>query len=193
MRIIKKSDYEKSWEYLKEGRFYFLVVALIFLASVWIGYFFPVFFVEFIEKFIKTLLERTEGMSLFQLFLFIFQNNLSTAFFALLLGLFFGIFPLILTFLNGYVLGFVSGKVSGVAGFTSLFRLVPHGIFELPALIISLGLGVRLGMFFLAKEGERKKYFLYNLENSLRVFVFVILPLLLVAALIEASLIFWLG
>ena len=72
-------------------------------------------------------------------------------------------------------------------GINVLFRLVPHGIFELPSFIISLGLGLRLGLYlFLKKRGET---FSGNLENVLRVFIFVILPLLLIAAFIETMLI----
>jgi len=189
----KKGNYEKCLGYLKEGKEYFLIIILIFLASFLLGYCFPVFFGELIEEFVKGLLERTESMTFLQLLVFIFQNNLSTAFVGMLLGLAFGIFPLFLTFLNGYVLGFVSGKVVGAIGLSSLIRLVPHGIFELPALIIALGLGLRMGMFFLAKPGKRKKQLFYDLENSLRVFLFVVLPLLLIAAFIEAGLIVLLG
>ncbi len=130
-------------------------------------------------------------MSFLQLFVFILQNNLITAFFGLLLGVFLGLFPLLLTFLNGYVLGFVANLSVGIGGFSSLWRLVPHGIFELPALIISLGLGLKLGMFVFSKNP--KKQLVYDLENSLRVFLFVILPLLIVAGLIETGLLILLG
>ena len=37
---------------------------------------------------------------------------------------------------------------------SDLFRLLPHGIFELPAIFISLGLGLRFGMFIFQKEKE---------------------------------------
>jgi len=35
----------------------------------------------------------------------------------------------------------------GIEGYGILWRLVPHGIFELPAVFISLGLGIKLGTF----------------------------------------------
>jgi len=188
---IKERNYEICWEYLKESKTYFLIILLIFLFFVLIGFSFPVFLVDVIEKFLRELVEKTAGMNFFQLFIFIFQNNLLTAFVGLLFGIFLGLFPLLLSFMNGYVLGFVSRKVVEAEGYGILWRLIPHGIFELPALIISLGLGLRLGMSIFNKNPKKK--FLYNLENSLRVFLFVILPLLLIAALVEAGLVFLLG
>jgi stage II sporulation protein M len=67
-------------------------------------------------------------------------------------------------------------------------NLLPHGIFELPAIFISFGMGLKFGTFLFYKEKMKK--FAEFFSNSLRVFVFVILPLLVIAAIIEGSLIF---
>ena len=193
MKRKKKGNYERCWRYLKESRNYFLAASMLLVFSALIGFLFPVFLIDVIRKFIEEILSRTSDLSFFELFLFIFKNNLSTAFFGLFLGVFFGFFPVMLVILNGYVLGFVINLSVGTSGIASLWRLFPHGIFEIPALILSLGLGLKLGMFVFAKAGKRKKVLAYNLKNSLRVFVFVILPLLLIAGIIEAWLIIFLG
>lgn len=190
---IRKGNYKRCWKYLKESQNYFLIVLLIFSFSFIIGFLFPVFLVDMISEFIEQIIAKTEGMNFLQLLVFILQNNLMTAFFGLLLGVILGLLPLLLSFLNGYVLGFVANISIKAVGLSSLWRLFPHGIFELPALIISLGLGLKLGMFVFAKPGKRKSTLLYNLENSLRVFLFVIIPLLIIAAFIETILIFLLG
>lgn len=187
----KKGGYNKVWGYLKESRIYFWIIAALFLIAIVIGVIFPVFFQEFIKQLIENLAEKTKDMGFFQLFLFILENNVMTAFLGLLLGLILGLLPLLLVMFNGYVLGFVSGKVAGVEGSGVLLRLLPHGIFEIPALVISLGLGLKLGMFLFSRKPG--KQLAYDLENSLRVFIFVIIPLLLIAGLIEAGLIFLLG
>ena len=196
MKNIKKykkiGNYEKCWKYLKESKKYFLIIIVILALSGLIGFLYPVFLIEMIQDFVQEIVEKTEGMGFLQLFLFIFQNNLMTAFFGLLLGIIFGLFPLFLAVLNGYVLGFVMNFSVGAGGFSILLRLLPHGIFEIPALIISLGLGLRLGSFVFAKK-NKKQVLKYNLENSLRVFLFVIIPLLLIAGIIETGLIFLLG
>lgn len=183
----EKNTYKECWSYLKESRNYFLIITAVFLISGFIGFLYPVFLIEFIKKFVEEILTKTEGMSFIQLFIFILENNLMTAFVGLLFGVFFGLFPLLLAFLNGYIIGFVANFSVASAGIFSLWKLLPHGIFELPALIISLGLGLKLGMFIFAKN--KKKRFLYDLKNSLRVFVFVIIPLLIIAGIIEAGLI----
>jgi len=176
------------WKYLKESKIFFLVILVFLLVSALIGILFPVFFLELINKFIEELARKTAGMTFFQLLFFILQNNITTAFLGLLSGIILGIFPLLVSLFNGYVIGFVAGKSVDVAGYPILLRLLPHGIFELPALIISLGLGVKLGMFIFAKNS--KEQFKYDLENSLRVFVYIIIPLFLIAGIIETALIF---
>ncbi|MEK6820099.1 MAG: stage II sporulation protein M [Nanoarchaeota archaeon] len=187
----EKGSYGKCWEYLKESRIYFLIVVLLFLASFIVGCAFPVFFNEAIEEFMRNVLSETETMNFLQLFLFILQNNLSTAFTGMVFGLVLGVFPILISLLNGYVLGYVSGEVVMIAGLSSLLRLLPHGIFELPALIISLGLGIKLGSFIFVKN--KKRQLVHDLKNSFRIFLLVIIPLLFVAALIEAGLIMMLG
>ncbi len=189
MRI--KKEYLAVWEYLKKARFCFFIVLALFLISTLVGFFLPIFLKEYIFNFIEQLMQKTEGMGFFQLFIFIFQNNLTTAFIGMLLGLVFGILPLILAVFNGYVIGFVTKIVVSETSFFSVLRLLPHGIFELPALILSLGLGLKLATFFMSED--KKKQFKYDLENSLRVFLLAILPLLLIAAVIETSLIFLLS
>ena len=76
-------------------------------------------------------------------------------------------------------------------GGASLLKLLPHGIFELPAIFIALGIGLKLGTFPFQKEPEKSlKRFL---GNSIRVFLLIVLPLLLIAGIIEGLLIFLLN
>ena len=104
-------------------------------------------------------------------------------------GIVLGIFSIITVIINGYLLGFVSARVVYAEGITSLWRLLPHGIFELPAVLISMGLGLKIGTFIFQKKKIKslKEFFL----SSFKTFLFVILPLLVIAALIETTLIFF--
>jgi len=103
------------------------------------------------------------------------------------LGMFLGIAPVLFSLFNGYLLGFVALMAVNEQGFLSLWRIFPHGIFELPAVFISLGLGMKLGSFiFQRNKAESFKDFLWN---SLRVFLLIVLPLLIIAAIIEGTLI----
>jgi stage II sporulation protein M len=107
----------------------------------------------------------------------------------MLLGVFFGIFPLFVAIVNGYLLGFVSRFAVEEGGILILWRLIPHGIFELPAVIISIGLGLKLGVSMIGKN--RKKVLKKDLRKSFRFFLFVIFPLLLIAGIIEGILIWF--
>lgn len=221
-------NYRKSWKYIKESRNFIYVILIIFFLFVFIGAFVPV--PEFLEKqifeFIEELLRKTAGMSHGELTSFIFLNNLQSSFFGMILGTILGIFSAITSILNGYLLGFVSSRAAYEEGIFVLWRLLPHGIFELPALFLSTGLGLKLGfpfvyryfkyywkrknifallagIFFLLpsvilalilNKNLRKyqfKDFLFKVNNSLRVFLFVIFPFLLIAAIIEGCLIFF--
>ena len=188
---LLKSNYIQSWKYIKETSTFIWVITGLFLIFALIGFFIPI--PDVLEKtildYIREILEKTSGMSTGQLILFIFFNNLQAGFFGLIFGFLIGIFPLILTIANGYVLGYVASVSVASEGAGSLLSLLPHGIFELPAIIISLAMGLKFGMFVFQKDKEKsfKKFFI----NSLRVFVFLILPLLIIAAIIEGGLIFF--
>ena len=221
-------NYEKSWRYIKESKNFIYVILIIFLLFIFIGAFVPA--PELLERqileFIEELLRKTAGMSQGELISFIFLNNLQGGFFGMIFGIVLGIFPMITSILNGYLLGFVSSRAVYEEGIFILWRLLPHGIFELPAIILSTGLGLKLGFPFISRYFEYywkrknilallgvfflipiiltlilnknlRKYqlkdFLFKINNSIRVFLFVILPFLLIAAIIEGSLIFFLG
>jgi stage II sporulation protein M len=183
-------EYSESWEYLKGLKFFILAILGIFLFAGIFGYFVqpPDNIYNQIINYIQELIQLTEGKSLFGLIVFIFVNNLKSSFFSIIFGVVFGIFPAIAAFANGYFLGFVSRITINSEGFSVLWHLVPHGIFELPAIFISFALGLKLGTFIFGKK--KKETFVDYLWNSIRIFLLVVLPLLVVAAIIEGILIF---
>jgi stage II sporulation protein M len=190
-RIINffKENYSKSWKYIKESKKFIWAVVFIFFISVIIGFSYqPQSVVTIILDYIKTVLAKTQGMSPLNIIAFIFTNNLESGFMGLIYGFVLGIFPILETFVNGYVVGYVSSSAVSASGASSLLSLLPHGIFELPAIFISFGMGIKFGTFIFYKE--KMKTFSEFFINSLRVFVFVVLPLLFIAAIIEGSLIF---
>jgi len=185
-----KEEYKKSWDYLKHSKNFIYVIIIIFFFFTLIGFFIsvPDSLKSQILKFITELLEKTQGMSQMELIKFIFFNNLQSSFYGIIFGFLIGIFPIIATIANGYLLGFVASISVENGGILSLWKLLPHGIFELPAVFISLGLGLKFGMFiFQKKKLESLKNYLIN---SLRVFLLIVVPLLIIAAIIEGSLIF---
>lgn len=182
-------NYSKSWKFIKESKDFIYFIVVLFFAFFLVGFFVPTpdYISEQIRKFIEELLNKTEGMSQFELIRFIFLNNLKSSFFAMVLGSGFGIFPVFTILFNGYIVGFISAISVSHFGIATLWKLFPHGIFELPAVFISAGMGLKIGSFIFQKR--KADAFRHYFMNSLRVFLFVVIPLLIIAAIIEGSLI----
>lgn len=176
------------FKHIKENRKYIYFSTIIFVLFSFIGFFFPILREE-ILKIIAELSLMFEGLNLIQTTGLIFFNNARASLLAIVLGIFIGFFPLVILISNGYVIGFVMRIVSEEKSIFEFWRLLPHGIFELPAVIISIGLGLKLGLIVL--NGANKKTFFNTLNKSLKTFVVIIVPLLIIAAIIEGLLIFY--
>ncbi|MEK6757595.1 MAG: stage II sporulation protein M [Nanoarchaeota archaeon] len=186
-----EKQYKDSWSYIKESKDFIYSIVAIFFVFVFIGLLVPIpeSISKIIIEYIQELIEKTKNMSSLELTRFIFWNNLQNSFFGMILGIFFGVFPVLIAIVNGYVLGFVSLVTIQNESVWSLWRLLPHGIFELTAVFIALGLGLRLSSFILQRKNNMK--FLWkNLVSSIKVLLLVIIPLLALAAVVEGVFIF---
>ncbi len=118
--------------------------------------------------------------------LIIFANNAGKSLLAMLAGFFFGIFPVAFVMLNGYIIGVVvSWREPDWGLLKVILAIIPHGILEIPAIIIACAYGMWLGYrFYLAlfRGVEFRKYLL----KAIRVYIRLVLPILLIAALVEA-------
>ena len=181
-----KKQYNEAINYIKETKYHILAVIIIFFGSALISFFNPDKF-SFLDAFLKELVNKAAGLNLIEMLLFILQNNLQSALVGFLLGIFLGIMPLSFALFNGLVIGYVLAIASEVQGPSVILRLIPHGIFELPAIFIALALGLKLGLFLFSKnaynELKRRAY------KGFIVFLTIIIPLLIIAAIIESILI----
>lgn len=166
---------------LKKIKNYFIFSIITFFLFVIIGIIFPNFFEKQILNLINSLIKKTEDMNFISLFVFITANNLQVSFIGMILGILFGIIPAITLIVNGYVLGFVINRAIASEGIFIIWRLFPHGIFELPAVLISISLGIRLGIDL--------KNFKKNIKSSLIIFILIVIPLLIIAGIIESFLV----
>lgn len=190
------SNFKESWNYIKKARKYiYLIIALFFISAI-MGAFLPTpeFIVNAIRELIRKLFEETLNLDTFGLIVFIFKNNLKISLYGLFLGIAFCFIPIIFAVANGYVLGYVAKITVSTTSFIELWRLLPHGIIELIAVLISLGLGVKLGasIFINMKIKNNKNYWISiwkEIISCIRAFIFIILPLLVIAAVIEGVLI----
>ena len=183
-----RENYSKSWGYIKDSKNFIWAAVIIFFVAAIIGFLYqPPAVVKVILNQIKDILTKTAGMSSFRLISFIFFNNLQIGFMGLIYGFALGIFPILSIFVNGYVVGYVSSSAVASSGAGTLLNLLPHGIFELPAIFISFGMGIKFGSFLFYKQ--KMKNFGEFFIKSLRGFVFVVIPLLIIAAIVEGTLI----
>jgi len=124
----------------------------------------------------------------------IFLNNIRALTLAALLGLFsFGSLALVLLMVPLAIVGFLAGEAA-IQGYNPLIFLtafiLPHGVVELPAAIIATAFALRLGASLISPPPGRTvgEGLLWALADFVKVFVLLVIPLLLVAAFLEAHL-----
>lgn len=243
-----KNYFKQSYNTLKEIKNQLYLVIAIFFIFVLLGLIFPNFFSEQINNLMKELTEKASTLNGLGLIKFIFFNNLQASFTSFILGMVYSIFPIVIAAFNGYILGVVSNTVIAHVGILELWKLLPHGIFELPAIFISFALGISIGLTFFKNKNiwislisfiiflymfsilifkisnldpntnsvlailvlltsyffslliyfktmSKKQRLLFiktiktKLKNYFIVFIFIVIPLLIIAALIEGTLI----
>ncbi|MHC1631842.1 MAG: stage II sporulation protein M [Methanotrichaceae archaeon] len=115
----------------------------------------------------------------------IFLNNLFTSTIAMLLGVGFGVVPAIVVTMNGIMVGIVAYHAISTEGTTFLVAaILPHGILELPIVLICIGAGFRLGHVLLLSIQGNDANLGDEMRAALRLLRWVV-PLLFLAAMIE--------
>ncbi len=123
----------------------------------------------------------------------IFMHNVRALLLAGLLGMFsFGALALILLLAPVGLVGFFAQALTpfGYDPVTFLAAFIlPHGVLELPAAILATAFSLRLGASIIAPPAGMTagENLLRALADLLKIFVFVVLPLLLAAAWVEAN------
>lgn len=118
----------------------------------------------------------------------IFLNNAAKTLLAILLGTVIGFVPGIFLLANGVALGVVfSLSIQTRGAWLSIIAILPHGIFELPAVLLGTSIGLLLGMHTIKRlRGRSETPMAGELSRAMRFYCTVIVPLLLLAALVEA-------
>jgi len=130
------------------------------------------------------------GLSKLELAAAIFLNNTLKTVLAILLGSLFGVIPAVFLLGNGIALGVIFSLSAQTRGlWLSLLSIVPHGLLELPAVFLGTSIGLMVGSRVMKQFFSRPETTIGSeLVQGLRFFITVILPLLFIAALVEAFL-----
>jgi stage II sporulation protein M len=184
---------EERRAYLKRLYPYLKTSLVIFGSGIVIGLMSVTHFPELAGRFESSVVgfvKMFRGLARFELAAAIFLNNALKTLLGILLGSLFGIIPVVFLLANGIALGVVfSLSVQSRGPWLSLLSILPHGILELPAVFLGTSIGLMVGSHVVKRLFGRAETTLGGeLVRGLRFFCTVILPLLLIAALVEAFL-----
>ncbi|MDP2933239.1 MAG: stage II sporulation protein M [bacterium] len=180
------------------------ILFAVVLALVWVGAgaflvsTFPGLFpryLSFLHETFDKLLGNIGEKTRLELAVLLFGQNFRATVLDLGLGFFFGIVPVISIAFNFFALGFLGGTFlrpdiffAKDYNFSTFFlSIAPHGVFELPALIIGAAFGLRLGWRWLLPASTGRRWKVLR-EDSLAAIMIVpvLFVLLLIAAFVES-------
>jgi stage II sporulation protein M len=193
--------YRQEWRFFRERHLRtFLFLSVLFIVAIVVSLFYFRLHPNAALKQIDDLaamsggFDRMTGQAQFLELILILAKNLMAAFFTLILGLIpFFLFPLLPLLSNGYILAACihwGGKISFL---TLTAGILPHGIFEFPAIIYAACLGVGLSLrrtknrnVMLAVDvHQQKPEHDLPFSQALKSFALIVIPLFFLAALIE--------
>lgn len=199
------------WQDLKQTSQFIAIAFVIFAVSIYIGITndsFTVFLNTQIEA-MRGMVEQLDQSSnpTLSTIVFIFLNNAIKSVMVIFLGAFFGIFPVFFLAVNGLIIGYIVKLTLDGQMLISLFDLIvktllPHGILEIPALILVAAYGLRLGKLLFSTMGalimnhnKLDQIGLQYKETLKRCAVMAVYAtlLLLVASIIESTFTMWLA
>ncbi|MGG1635994.1 stage II sporulation protein M [Paenibacillus sp. MCAF9] len=198
------------WEHFKQMNPYIAFGSILFLAGMVIGGTNPAFR-AFLDEQLKGLGQLAEMIDdsknpTLTMMIFIFLNNAVKSILVMYLGALFGVLPFFFLVVNGMMIGYLLKTTAELHGGGYVMELIvkgllPHGILEIPAIIIACAYGMRFGVLIFKAVGSlvfaRSKT--GNISRELESFVVRTVPVmviltitLLIAAVIESTITLWL-
>ena len=190
-RIVVTMPVEEIRSYLRRLRPYLIASLVLFGVGFVIGLMIVNRFPQMADTFEASLAGFAKvfrGLPKLRLAAAIFLNNAVKTLMAILLGALFGLVPAFFLVVNGAALGVVLSLSTQSRGlWVSLLSVLPHGALELPAVFLGTAIGIMIGTsvtrkLFAKSETKIGK----ELGGALKFFCTVIVPLLFVAAFVEA-------
>jgi len=188
-------------------RWIYFITGLAFLWAVvgaWSSITFPglwPIFLDYLQKTFEDILGDIGSQSHLQLALGLFKQNAAASAYDLFFGLGLGLLPVFSIVLNFFAVGFLAGpyltpslfpQIPGTFGLFAL-SIIPHGIFELPALLLATAFGLRLGWLWLlpSSSGQRGRVLKKTVLENLAIAPLIVV-LLALAAFVESFVTTWL-
>ncbi|SFM62313.1 stage II sporulation protein M [Methanolobus profundi] len=180
---------ERFWTYIEELKPFVWISLALFIISTVAGYAYysmdPSYALNSLDG-LEELAEMLQGLSALEIMLLIFVNNAVKMFFSILLGFALGIIPFGFLLMNGFVIGIFAhyqtvenGALFVIAGLT------PHGLIEVPMLIISSAVGMKIGYVALQALRSRPVDLKEEIIKGIKFYLHWLFPLIFLAAVIE--------
>lgn len=199
-------DFRELFQHFREMKHYFIACAMVFVIGTAVGYGYSDQFRVMIEGQLKGLGEIAGKLSQtaypqFWFFVFIFINNTIKSIFIIFAGAVFGVLPIVFLLINGMILGYLGAEKMGDQLLPLFLKgILPHGIIEIPAIIIACAYGLRFGAIVLQSlfgflQAARRVRLALEMKRFIKLTVPLMLFLvvaLFIAAVIESSITFWL-
>jgi len=182
-----KKLYSDSFSALREAGRTIVIAVIIFLASVSIGMIHPSWADDALSS-LRSLARHLSGKSLYTLVLTIFLKNALSSTISVVTGPLLGIIPISAAIVNGLLLGSTASYLKQINKAYAIIYLLPHGVFEFPAMFMAWGLGLWQGAGVFHQN--LRPSFRERRNKAFTVLFIVILPLLLIAATIEGTTIY---
>jgi uncharacterized membrane protein SpoIIM required for sporulation len=179
---IVKTYFHESVKAIAEARTCIYIAIALYCCAIFVGWTYADNF-SFLEDQVKKLAAQFAGKNAITFIFKIFLHNLIATYVAMCFVVLFGAVPTVIAVFNGLILGWVIARSPGGATANIWLVLIPHGIFEWPAMLIAWGVGLWRGVGY--RFSETGSTWKERWETVHKVFFTVVLPLLLIAAIIE--------
>jgi stage II sporulation protein M len=191
MISIQAVQRREQFVYLRRLVPYLLASAILIGAGTVLGFLSPIHAPKIADEVSAPVAEfagKFAGLPKPYLALAIFLNNTLKTLLVIVLGTLWGLVPVLFLIVNGYAIGVVLYiSVQSQGTLASVVAIVPHGVFEIPALLLATSIGLMIGMDSLKRLfGNGGSGTIAEIKLGLKFFVAVIIPLLFIAALVEA-------
>jgi stage II sporulation protein M len=173
---------------------YILALSLIFAASFLAGVVAPASIGQQMAGVFQEVADNYRGLAGGMLYFNILAQNVMATIFVILSGVIVGIIPTFAVSSNGFGLGVLYRHAAEASGYSkAALKVLPYGVFEIPALLIAASYGLWLGVMVVRRmRGKESTLLRFQVEHAFRRYFAVVFPLLIVAAAIETALILWL-
>ncbi len=170
---------------------YLIVLTLVMVTSFVAGTLAPSSIRQNIIEMFQAVVGNYRGLAGGALFFNILVQNVMATIFVLISGVVVGIVPAFAIGSNGFGLGVLYRQAAEASGYwKAALKVLPYGVFEIPALLIAASYGLWLGVTVVRRiRGKEGSLLRFQIEHAFRRYFAVVFPLLVIAAAIETTLI----